>query len=173
MLSLACVFVVSSLGSFADRTIVIPARVFASLDGGYGLNIVRASDDVRTWNLRLFQPNPDGTTVTRWECSVAGYPRRAMVGPRGEALLFDCGEQGGDSSVLVIASDGSVLKKWALDDLLTEAEIREHVTKTISGRLWRKRDVSCEFAGDRALVSLEWGKVLAFDLRSGAMVSTN
>jgi hypothetical protein len=157
--------------AFEDVTLPF-ARVFASVNGRYGLRLVVDRD--LTVRATLFQPHASGSEQVVWERLLDYVPDRVLVSDRGDVVGVDQMIVSGRWNTLVIFDRaGSILAAYDLDDFLSEEEIEDKVPLRDGGRRWRKRasfafDYEAERGGsDYILVSFDWGRRIAFDLRTG------
>ena len=101
-------------------------------------------------------------------------PHQAVLSPQGDLVtLNEHGHVGYENAVVIYRRDGTLLKAYALDDLLPSKEIslNENEAKvpiSISSRWWT-RDVKYYFLTEpaRFYVVLPWGSALEFLLDSG------
>jgi hypothetical protein len=88
---------------------------------------------------------------------------RTVVGIDNAACRF-----GTDHSVVIYGKGGRVVADYRREDLLSAAEIRQHVRVTMAGRLWTER-ASFWFDGYSTMlgITLDWGRIIRIDLSSG------
>jgi hypothetical protein len=162
--------------SAAAEDVGVPfARVFASANGQYAVRLVVDRD--LTVRAALFQPHGTGDERVVWKRLLDYVPDRVLVSDRGDVVGVDQMMTPGRWNTLVIFNRaGSILAAYDLDDLLSEEEIRDRVPHRDGGRHWRKLasftfNYEAERGGrDYILVSFDWGKRIAFDLRTGQML---
>jgi hypothetical protein len=128
----------SPLVARADSWLPPSPKIFANEDGDKTLKIVpgQGSKAGATW-VRL---NADGSELPARSFPLVNMPLRVLV-PNSQ---FDCfvtldtyARIGYEHAVVVYRTDGTVVRDLKLEDLLTPAEIKEHVRETAGSRWWR------------------------------------
>jgi hypothetical protein len=167
MVALAC----APLATSDEPGYPFPTRIFASPNGRYGLTLRKITRDERVIvgaELRLFTYDLEGREEDVWTKTLDFFPQRAVVSDGGRVATVDeWGRLGYDHALVVLGRDGVVLKDHHLDDLLSDAEIRKHVTKTVSNRVWTI-DVRFDFQDDSLSIVFPWKKTISVDLTTGA-----
>ena len=154
------------------------ARIFASTNGQHALRLVVGRQGLRlSTRASLIQPFGTGDERVVWERYLDYIPDRVLVSDRGDVIGVDQAMLAGHwNSIVVFDRTGSVIGAYELDDLLPEVEIEEKIPLRDGGRHWRELasftfDYQAERGGkDAFMVSFDWGRQIAFDLRTGRML---
>lgn len=98
-------------------------------------------------------------------------PYEAFISNSGHFLTIDEHANAGyEHSLVVYGVQGNVLKDYALEDLLSEEEIKQNVAISVSSRWWLGDEPKFSFKGDKTFViETGWGKTLSIDLQTGAL----
>lgn len=100
-------------------------------------------------------------------------PAEIRLSSAGHLLtLDDWGEPGTTSHVVcILTPDGAMRRSYALEELLTRAEIGAYVDRPLFDTSWREG--ASDFfsgAGREWTLRLSWGKILRFDLETGEVL---
>jgi hypothetical protein len=170
-----CLCLSAALATAAENVSIPFTRVFASANGQYALRlVVDRGLEVRA---TLFQPRGPGDERVVWKRLLDYVPDRVLVSNRGDVVGVDQMMVPGRWNTLVIFDRaGSILAAYDLDDFLAEEEIEGKVSLRDGGRHWRKHaSFAFDYEGERGgkdciLVRFDWGKRIAFDLRTGRVL---
>jgi len=149
--------------AYADRFAPLKPYEVPSDDRSYKLEVVPYSyDNEREKGKARISSEKDGSYVLVHEVELAEQspysPEKAFISDHGAFVTID--PKGGSHSLVIYGTNGVVLRKYSLDDLLTKTEIASHVRHTVSTRRWL-------YGPDRAITEQEkkdrekWRKGLA------------
>jgi hypothetical protein len=164
----------------ADSWLNPTPRIFASDDGHWALKVlpetapigpVKADAIARAV---LFGINGDGSDRIVWKKPLINIPVRALLFKSYHRLfvvtLDTWFRMGYEHSLVIYDKQGKLVRDLRLEDLLTEKEIRAHVTMSTSSRRWRK-NANFNFVHDpecpKLRITFDWGKVLEVELPTG------
>lgn len=167
LLSTATLFYISSPNqSFADSWRAPHARIFASANGEYGF-VHQLQKGY------LFKMSRNGEMKTLWKNPLVSIPIDAYVSNKGHFIMLDEYGMVGYNHVLVLYSpEGKLLADYKLTDLLTEQEIKEHTSRTVSSRWWRNNaQLTFNNRHTHAQLKLKWGKTIQIDLTTAKLTT--
>jgi hypothetical protein len=150
-------------------------RVFASADARHGFKLLPAKPGIENlfgdWDGRLFRVNDDGSDAILWQARMVCAPHQVFVSNSGAVVTVDQhGSVGYEHSLVVYGEAGKVLADYALEDLLSEEEIRDRVSWSVSSRWWtREAKFSLDEDRGRFVIEMSWGKKLELHLADGAL----
>ena len=132
---------VAGLPTYADECIQPRnARVFASASGDHIFRVAQKDRERPEGTLIAIGDNFHEQRV--WHTRLVSVPARILVADDGPTVvgIDNAGCRfGTDHSVVIYGKGGRVVADYRLEDLLSAAEIRQHVRVTMAGRLWTER----------------------------------
>jgi hypothetical protein len=153
-----------------DSWLVPKPRIFASQFGDYGLRMIPGEPNA---SATLFTLSEKAEEQTAWQGPLVNIPHRVYISDNGRVVTVDTYARVGYEHALVTYDEkGKVLADYRLEDLLTAEEIKAHVVESVSSRWWNT-EAQIGFSsedGERFVIKLPWGKVIAVDLNTGKLV---
>ena len=161
----------------SSQSVATGSRIYGS-GGQYGVKILpdRPNGPGLDATAVLFSLNDDGSENCIWERLLSFVPRDIRVSTKGSVLGIGASAIFGNEHAIVIwNSEGERLADYALEDLLSTAEIRKHM---LDGLMWQPKVtfVNGALGGGIDLLVIDvrpflpidnWQKRIIFDLRSG------
>ena len=160
--------------SLATPVLQPSERVFASRGGLRYLSVLsQRSGYAETARCRIasyFLLDPKGRKVVgEWQLDFV--PSRALISDWGNVVLIRgviCGHAT-ECAITILDPDGTILRKYALAELITPDEIAQNTWRTHRGLHWDTRATEL-FEPHRLTLILGWGRRIAFDLESGEII---
>jgi len=155
-----------------------PRRVFASADGTCVVRVEKVRGAAPQVTCAAVTLNRKGVEVPVWKRELEYTPWRVFVASDGHAVAVDSwGRRGNEHTVVVIDAKGKIVRDYQLEDILTKAEIGEHVLCSVSNRWWTQgawmRFESPSREETIFAVDLPWGKKIRISSKTGRILRTS
>jgi hypothetical protein len=146
--------------------------VFASARGAYTFKT--RPPQLNTWSGKsrgtLVTVAADGTETAVWSRDLVNIPVSAYVADDGKHVvtLDTWAKLGYEHALVVYGEDGSLVRDYDLDALLSRDEIANSVVHTMSARRWLQgATIAFDHGAEHIVIALHWGKVLRVALSTG------
>lgn len=158
----------------ADSWLPPTPRIFANQWGSHGLKVLPDPKKMFEGPAEaiLFTLDATGGEQILWKARLVNLPHRVLLTPTGKHLVTidTYGSLGYRHAVVIYNERGQALGDFALEDLLTAAELNSKVMKTTSSRHWTD-GAQFNFTDDLNSfeIALKWGRTIRFDLNTGKL----
>ena len=155
----------------ADECVLLTgARIFGSAFGDYGFTLTFGATPTNRARGELFTHRSSGQRQSIWRATLVNVPASVYVSELDDTVITvdTACRFGFEHAVVVYGPRGRVLSDYALEQLLSPAEIKDHVRRTVSWRLWTE-GTRFEFDMERPefVISLPWGRIIRIGLATG------
>jgi hypothetical protein len=152
------------------------ARIYASAFAMQGFTV--GLNDGERAPARLFTFDIAGREKTVWTAKLLNIPTDVYVadhGPMVVAVTSGACSAASEHAVVVYGSRGTVLGDYRLVELLSEQEITDHVTRTITGWEWGADAARFRFdrKANQIVLTLAWGREIRLDATTGRLATSS
>lgn len=168
--------VMSSSCAFCDTWKNVGPRLFVSDSHEFAVQVTPDRDPLARADAKLFGFTPMGDERVIWRGKLVNHPHEVYVAEPypGSAPTFASvdtyGLAGGEHSLVIYRADGTVVKDYKLEDLLTPNELRLKVARTVSSRRWARSGHFALAYRDVLVIPLLWGGAIEANLDSGKVL---
>jgi hypothetical protein len=149
------------------------ARIYASDFGTQGFKV--GLNDGERAPARLFTFDSKGREKTVWTARLVNIPTEVYVAehrPMVVAISSGPCSAAWEHAAVVYGSQGTVLADHRLVDLLSDQEINDRVTRTVTGWGWAgDARFRFDYKANQVVMALAWGREIRLDATTGRLAS--
>jgi hypothetical protein len=165
--------VISQSALHADKWAAPTPRIYASPWGTHALKVLPDRGNFGGQaDATLFTLDEKGDEKVIWKGKLVNMPHQVLLSNQGKyvATIDTYANLGFQHAIVLYNDKGKAVADYALEELLTKAELAEKVPQTASSRHWASgTKFTFPEGGQTFDVELKWGRTFKIDLATGKL----